>query len=313
MNILENHPLSKYTTFQIGGPADYFVDAGSSDEVLESLKWANEQNMPVFVFGGGSNLLFDDAGFRGLVIRVKSDQVVVDGLDVADEGTITADAGVSMAKVVKAAADNSLTGIEAWNGLPGTVGGAVIGNAGCFGVEVKDVLESAEIFVPGSGAGNGVGGKVKKVGKEFFNYSYRHSDLKNPAVFDGQPAVVLSATFKLKIGEREKILEKMKEIARSRIQKQPPGSSTGSFFKNPSTAKGEFAGKSAGWLIEQCGLKGKVLGKAKISEQHGNFFINTGGATSAEILALADLATKAVEEKFGIKLQKEVVVIPEIS
>ncbi|MFA6023928.1 MAG: UDP-N-acetylmuramate dehydrogenase [Candidatus Gracilibacteria bacterium] len=283
MELREDHNLAPYCTFQIGGPADFFVEARGSEEVLEALNWAEERDLPVFVFGGGSNLLFDDGGFRGLVIRMRLAGVEVRGEEV------WAEAGVMMAKVVLAAAEAGLTGLEAWNGLPGTVGGAVFGNAGCFGVEAKDVLESAEVWMPGEG--------VKTVGVEFFEYDYRWSRLKK------EGGVVLSASFKLQRGERGEILEKMKEIARSRISKQPPGSSTGSFFKNP-------PGDHAGRLIEAAGLKGKWLGKARISDQHANFFLNAGGATAADILNLAALVEKTVFEKFGIRLEREVVFVP---
>lgn len=284
MKIQENHLLAPHTTYQIGGPADYFVEAQSTEEVLEALDWAAELDLPVFVFGGGSNLLFDDAGFRGLVIRMRAEDVKVEG------ERVMADAGVMMGRVVKAAAEAGLTGMEAWNGLPGTVGGAVTGNAGCFGVEAKDVLESAVVWLPGEG--------MRDVPPEFFDYHYRSSRLKK------EPGIVLSATFKLAKGETEKITAKMREIARSRIQKQPPGSSTGSFFKNPE-------GDSAGRLIEAAGLKGHVLGKAQISPHHANFFLNKGGATAAEILELADLAQKTVRDKFGVTMEREVVYVPE--
>lgn len=280
--ILEDKALAPFCTFQIGGLADYFLEASSTEEVVAGIDWAEERDLPFFVFSGGSNLLFDDGGFRGLVIRVKSS-----GIQVAGE-EIMADSGVIMAKVVLAAQQAGLTGLEAWNGLPGSVGGAVYGNAGCFGVETKDVLMSAEVFIPGEG--------VKTLTAEDLAYEYRNSRLKK------EGGVVLSARFKLQKGDPGAIQEKMKEIARSRIQKQPPGCSTGSFFKNP-------PGDHAGRLIEAAGFKGKQLGKAKISEQHANFFLNTGGATAAEILQLADLAEKEVLKQFGVQLEREVVYV----
>lgn len=283
MDIFENHPLAKYTTFQIGGEADYFVEVQSTEVFLRALDWAAERDLPVFVFGGGSNLLFADEGFRGLVIRVKSSGLQVDGEE------IHTDAGTMMAKVVLAAAAAGLTGMEAWNGLPGTVGGAVYGNAGCFGVDCKAILTSAEVYLPGEG--------LRTLHAEDLAYGYRTSKLKRDGGF------VLSAIFKLKHGESAAIESAMKEVARSRIQKQPPGSSTGSFFKNP-------PGDHAGRLIEAAGLKGKVLGKAKISDQHANFFINMGGATAAEILALASAAEEAVFNQFGVRLEREVVFVP---
>ena len=282
MILLENHPLARYGTYQIGGPADFFVEAQSTDEVLEALAWAEERDMPVFIFGGGSNLLFDDEGYRGLVIRVRST-----GLEVRGE-EVHADSGVVMAKVVLASAEAGLTGLEAWNGLPGAVGGAVIGNAGCFGVETKDVLKEAEVYLPGEG--------VKTLRADEMGYAYRWSRFKK------EQGVVLSAVFLLKHGEPAEIGEKMKEIARSRIQKQPPGSSTGSFFKNPT-------GDHAGRLIEACGLKGKQVGRAQISPAHANFFLNLGGATSADILELGKLAQEEVAKQFGIQLEQEVVYV----
>ncbi len=285
MTIQENHPLARYTTYQIGGPADFFVEAVSTEEVLEALEWAEDRDMPVYVFGGGSNLLFDDEGFRGLVIRMRAQGLEVRG----DE--VWAEAGCVTAKVVKAAAEAELTGLEAWNGLPGTVGGAVLGNAGCFGVETKDVLKEATVYLPGEG--------VKTLGLEDFGYAYRWSRFKK------ENGVILSAVFKLTKGEPVAIAERMNEIARSRIQKQPPGSSTGSFFKNP-------VGDHAGRLIEAAGLKGRQVGKAMISPAHANFMLNTGGASSADVLGLAELVQNEVQRQFGVRLEREVVYVSPI-
>lgn len=289
--IHKNEGLARYCTFQIGGLADFFLEAATTEALLSGLEWARGRGLPYFVFGAGSNLLFDDSGFRGLVIRVKSDGLKVDG------ERITADSGVLVAKVVKAATDAGLTGLEAWNGLPGTVGGAVYGNAGCFGLEAKDVLESAEVFFPGEGK-EGLFGSRRVVGVDFFEYGYRSSSLKEDSQLR---RVVLSATFKLQKGEPSAIKARMMEVAKSRIQKQPAGSSTGSFFKNPSIEQ------TAGWLIEQCGLKGKRIGGAQISEHHGNFFLNSGKITARDVLALADFAQNKVLEKFGVSLEREVI------
>lgn len=285
MNLQEDHSLAPYCTYQIGGLADYFVEAKTMEEVQEALDWAIEGDLPYFVFSGGSNLLFDDAGFRGLVIRMRAQKIEVEGL------SIHAEAGAMAAMLVKNALDHELTGLEAWNGLPGTVGGAIYGNAGCFGVETADVLESAEVYLPGEG--------VKTLPVDWFDYSYRSSRLKKTP-----GAVVLRGHFLLKKGEASKIAAQMQAVARLRIGKQPPGLSTGSFFKNP---EGE---KSAGWLIEQCGLKGTMVGKAKISEHHANFLVNTGAATSQDVLDLADLVATKVKDRFGIELQREVVFVP---
>lgn len=286
MNIEKNKILAPFCTYLIGGPADFFLDAKTKEDLAEALKWAAENKLRTFVFGGGSNLLFADEGFRGLVIKVSMNEVR------ALDEKIIADAGVKIFTLVKTAQDAGLSGLESWNGLPGTVGGAVFGNAGCFGTETKDILESAEIFIPGEG--------IASKNADYFDYVYRNSKVKkNPGV------IILNATFKLKKDDVQKIKERMNEIARLRITKQPAGSSTGSFFKNP---PGEL---SAGSLIDQCGLKGKMLGKAQISEQHANFFLNKGGAKATDIIELGEAAKNAVREKFGVELEREVVFVAE--
>lgn len=286
MNISEKFEkrkiLSPFCTYQIGGPADYFLEAAETRDLVAALEWAKDNKMPFFVFGGGSNLLFDDAGFRGLVIRVAMSDLSVDG------EKIKAGAGCKIANLVNAVKEAGLSGLEAWNGLPGTVGGAVFGNAGCFGVECRDVLESAEIF----------DGEVRTVGKDFFEYEYRNSKLKREGGF-----AVLSATFGLRRGDPVAIETKMKEVAAARAKKQPAGSSTGSFFKNPSGAE------PAGVLIEQCGLKGKMVGRAQVSDAHANFILNKGGATSADILGLAALVENEVKKRFGVELEREVMYV----
>ncbi len=283
--IQENHSLARYGTYQIGGLADYFVEVKTEQELKEALTWADQKKLKSFVFGGASNLLFDDAGFRGLVVRIRLQSIEVR----ADLAEIQAEAGTSTMQVVKAAAEAGLSGMEAWNGLPGTVGGAVVGNAGCFGVETKDILKWAEVLE---------NGKVRRLAPADLGYSYRNSLLKHST------AVVLRACFQLTHGEPLSIQEKMKEIVRVRAGKQPPGLSTGSFFKNPSVEQ------SAGFLIDQCGLKGAQLGQAQISPRHGNFFVNLGGATAQNILDLGKMAQDAVHEKFGLTLEREIVFVP---
>lgn len=274
--------LAPFSTYQIGGPADWFLEAANSRDLCAAIEWAQTEGLPFFVFGGGSNLLFDDAGFRGLVIRI-----AIKDLSVSGE-SIMAGAGCKIANLVDAAKAAGLSGLEAWNGLPGTVGGAVFGNAGCFGVECKDILRSAEIF----------DGEVRRVGVDFFEYEYRNSKIKKQGGY-----TVLGATFKLQKGDPVEIGAKMKEIAISRVKKQPAGSSTGSFFKNPSPSR------PAGLLVEQCGLKGRMVGKAQVSPDHANFILNKGGATSADILGLAKLVQNEVKSRFGVTLETEVVYV----
>jgi UDP-N-acetylmuramate dehydrogenase len=285
MEIFSDHDLSNYGTYRIGGFADFFVEVRSEEEMIEALEWAQARDLPYFVFGGASNLLFDDEGFRGLVIRNRIDSITINGDIVKVSG------GTPMPTFVPAMRDAGLTGVEAWNGLPGTIGGAIYGNAGCFDVEVKDLLVEAQVWLPGEG--------VQTLNLDWFEYEYRGSKLKKiPGT------VVLSGTFQLAEGDRDEIEAKMKEIQTLRIQKQPPGLSTGSFFKNPA---GE---KSAGQLIDEAGLKGHEMGPMKVSEYHANFFMNTGGATSADVNALAEHVQMVVQDKHGVDLEREVISVP---
>lgn len=283
LQIVQDQTLGKFSTFQVGGRADYFLAAKRGDELLEALDWAKVEGLPVYVFGGGSNILFADEGFRGLVIRMQMDTVRVEGEQ------IWAEAGAKMARVLAAALEAELTGLEPWTGLPGTVGGAVYGNAGCFDLETADCLVEADVWFPEKG--------VVTLPVEELGYGYRESRLKH------ERSVVLAARFQLRKGARENIDAQMKEVARARMQKQPPGASTGSFFKNP---PGEH---SAGWLIDQCGLKGHQIGGAQISPHHANFFINKGGATATDILTLAEHVEDTVWQRFAIRLEREVQIV----
>lgn len=286
--IIFDEPLKKHCTFLIGGPADFFYTTAKTQEIKALIKFANKFRVPFITIGAGSNILFHDRGFRGLVINIKSDKITF------HRGGVEADSGVKIAKLIFESVKNGYSGLEKWVGLPGSVGGAVFGNAGCNGLEVKDCLIKATLL-------EAFTGKVKKVDNKYFRYKYRHSILKE------EPETVLSATFKvqknkLKPEEQRKIME---EIQRFRLDKQPKGSSSGSFFKNPSKDQ------PAGLLIDQAHLKGQRIGQAQISEKHGNFFLNLGGATAQDILSLAQLAKEKVKEKFGITLEEEVRIIPE--
>lgn len=290
-NIKEKVLLAPLSTFKIGGPADYFYNLENAKDLPKLLKFAQDKQIPFIVIGGGSNLLFSEKGFRGLIIHMSSKNLYV------DNEKITADAGVLLSQVVQTAFKNNLCGIETWIGLPGTVGGAVRGNAGANGVEVKDVLKKAEIF-------NTKTGKIEEADNNFFQFAYRESYIKHhPEI------IVLKAAFILKNSPQSRAEQQklMTEILRDRQHKQPKGQNAGSFFKNPSL------GKSAGWLIEQVGLKGRQIGDARISPIHANFFENLGNATQKQILGLAELAQKKVEEKFKITLEKEVQIIPEVA
>lgn len=282
--------LSKYSTFQIGGPADFFCKLKQAKDLIPLLKFCEKHRLPYFILGGGSNILFADEGFRGLVIKIETKDIKLQKINPKSKSVLlTADAGISIATLIQESISHNLSGLENWTGLPGTVGGAVRGNAGCNGLETSRILTKATILNPKTG-------KIHTVAKKYFNFKYRHSKLKKTL------EIVLSATFKL--SPRQISLDEQKKIIsalhKSRIAKQPFGSSTGSFFQNPNPQK------PAGYLIEQAGLKGKIIGKAQISPKHANFILNLGGATAQNILELANFVRKTIRTKFGLTLKEEV-------
>lgn len=304
--IIFNEKLSRYSTFQIGGPADFFFRLKQTKDLSPLLKFCKKHKLHYFILGGGSNILFADEGFNGLVIKIetKNFNIHTDATNRSKSSNLarqsaattniylTADAGLPIANLILESIKNNLSGLENWTGLPGTVGGAVRGNAGCNDLETNHILTKAILLNPKTG-------KIRTVSNKYFNYKYRHSKLKKT------PEIVLSATFQLK--PRKISAEEQKQIISAlhkfRITKQPFGSSTGSFFQNPDRQK------PAGLLIEQAGLKGKIIGKAQISRKHANFLINLGGATARDILKLARFVRKAIKAKFGLTLKEEVQIL----
>ncbi len=283
-----NEQLAKYCTFAVGGPADYFYQASDSESLQKILKFAKENSVPYLIIGKGSNILFSDSGFRGLIIQINSKNISF------NENTVTADAGVSTAVLIHETIKNNYSGLEKWVGLPGTIGGAVFGNAGCNGLETKDILKEATLLDTKTA-------EIRTVKNKYFEFSYRHSSIKETG------EILLNATFELTQdalnAEQQRAI--MAEIQQFRLTKQPLGPSSGSFFKNPSPDK------PAGMLIDQAGLKGTKVGDAQISEKHGNFILNLGKAKASDIQELAKLAQKTVKEKFQIQLKSEVQIISE--
>jgi len=281
-----NEPLKRYCTFRIGGPAKMFLKAVKNEDIIEAIRFIKSHSLPYFILGGGSNIFFMDEGFGGLVIKMETKNITFDG------ELVTAESGVNVLKLVNETIEENLQGLEAWGGLPGSIGGAVRGNAGCHGLETKDILVSAEIYDPEKD-------EIKTVKPDFFHFDYRHSKLKN------SKEILLSATFKLKKREiskeeQSKLLEEARTFRRT---KQPFGFTTGSFFKNPAPDK------SAGMLIDQCGLKGFSIGDAQVSTLHANFMMNTSNASSKDMLALVKHVKKEVKNKHGIDLVEEVQII----
>jgi len=279
-------PMSRYTAIRVGGPVDLLVVAGSTDEVIRAVGLARDIGVPWRVLGSGCNVLVSDAGLSGLVVINRATGVEITGQEVR------AEAGAALMGLARETAGLGLAGLEWATGLPGTVGGSVTGNAGAFGGNIAGVLDSAMILEPD--------GEVVEHPCDWFGFKYRASRIKNG---DG-PYVVLAADFRLRPADPEQLETRAAEILEWRQTRHPTGATMGSTFKNP-------AGSHAGYLIEQANLRGYRIGNAHISELHGNFFMNDGGATAAEILALIDHARNEVMGKFGIEMGLEIELLGE--
>lgn len=288
-----DYPLAPLTSYKTGGAAKYFIATGSTDEVGHAVTSARRLNMPYFLIGGGSNLLVSDSGFDGLIIKVD-----VRGIWLAGPGVIDCGAGEDLMALVKFASDNGLTGLEFAAGIWGSVGGALYGNAGAFGGEIGSVVKDVTL-VDAEGA-------VRTVGPEYCRFAYRDSYLKKTH------EVVSRATFQLQPGDPDVIQARVNEILQLRDGKHPnTGMSAGCFFKNIPDPSQPFGKLPAGKLLEEAGAKQLQVGRAKVFEKHANIIVNTGGATSREIRALADLMKERVKEKFQIELEEEVIQVGE--
>ena len=294
--IAEHEPLAPHTSWRIGGPARFYATPRTPDELREALGWAQQRGVPAFVLGGGSNLLARDAGFDGLVVRYRDTSWHID--ERGDAAILRVGAGAPMAGTARRVAGLGWAGLEWAEGLPGTIGGAVYGNAGCYGGDIAAALQSATLLVDDD---------VQTWNAGRMGYGYRTSVLKaqsaeRRAQNAGTGSVVLATELRLARGDREELAATMARIAAERRGKTPWGRSCGSVFKNP-------PGNSAGRLIEGAGLKGAASGAAQISERHANYIVNLGGATSDDILRLVERARTEVARQFGIDLELEVVVL----
>ncbi len=304
--VKKNILLADYTTYKIGGKAKYFFEAESKESLSNAVEAARALNLPIYILGGGSNLLFDEKGFAGLVIKIESAKYKI--LD-AKNGLICAESGLELAKLVEFAFQNSLSGLEWAAGIPGTVGGAIYGNVQAFNSRISELIESAEVLDLNSV-------EIKNLRKRDCGFATKNSVFKK-----GKKLIIISAVFKLEKGNKMKIKEKMEEFLAYRKSRHPSEYSAGSVFVNSETEIRdkkllkefpiikEFNEKGvipSAFLIESCGLKGKMIGKAQISEQHANFIINKGGAKAKDVLALIKLARKKVKEKFNLLLEVEI-------
>ena len=281
-SILVDEPMSRHITFRVGGSADFFVTPGTKEEVRDAVRVCKEEKMPYYIIGNGSNLLVSDKGYRGVIIQIykEMNEVTVEG------DIIKAQAGALLSGIAAKALAAELTGFEFASGIPGTIGGACVMNAGAYGGEMKDVLESVTVLTGE--------GEILKISREDLELGYRTS------VIARKGYVVLEATLKLEHGEGAKIKAYMDELKEKRVTKQPlEYPSAGSTFKRP---EGHFAGK----LIEDAGLRGFQVGGAQVSEKHCGFVINRDHATAADIMELMRQVQIRVKENSGVDLEPEV-------
>lgn len=289
MNALTDEPMSRHTSFKIGGCADVFVLVQTREELKCFVKLANENSVPFCVFGNGSNVLVSDKGIRGAVVRLDGDFC---SLDLCEEGIVKSGAGTMLSHLCQFAHGNSLSGLEFAYGIPGSVGGAMYMNAGAYGGEMKDVALECEYMSRD--------GEIHTVSRDELEMGYRKS------FFTGKDHIILSATFALARGDKEKIKSTMHELMGRRSDKQPLDlPSAGSVFKRP---EGYFAGT----LIEQCGLKGCTIGGAQVSEKHAGFIVNKGGATSEDVRQLVRHIQDTVKRETGVSLECEIRTVGEV-
>lgn len=289
MEIKKNEPLAKYTTFKIGGNARHFVTVKTKDEMIQDLNYAFENKLKYFILGGGANVLFKDEIYDGLIIKNEAADIKING------DLVEADSGIPMNLLVNRMIDVGLGGLEYFAGHPGTVGGSIYINAHTKDTDGNVLLLGEKVV--GAKIFNINSRQEEKVSDRYFNFSYDYSELKKTH------DILLSVTFSLEKSDPEILKTRAAWIKKYRLSTQEYGGFTaGCVFQNP-------AGKSAGALIDQCGLKGLEYGGAKVSLRHANFIVNTGQAKASDVLYLIDKIKKKVKEKFEVELREEIVIV----
>jgi len=305
MNIQKNIELKQYTTFKIGGNAEYFVEVTNIEELKAALLYSKENDLEVFILGGGSNLLISDNGFKGLVIRIKLERLEYEG------NRVIVGAGIVLTDLLNKSLENNLIGLEFATGIPGTVGGAIRGNAGTYGVAMSDVIKKV-IYLDEDY-------NIKEFSKEECNFKYRHS------IFKEKPYYILETELELEEGNIDEVKKLIKERLEYRNNTQPKGFSAGCIFKNINFKDvdieelrkrgveidkfSKFEKIPAGYLIEEMGLKGKTIGGAKISDKHANYILNNNNASSEDIIILISYIKQQIRDKYGIQLEEEIQIV----
>ena len=287
-NVFSQEPMAKHTTFRVGGPAQWFVLVSTIEQLKQIITLCQEQQVPYYVIGNGSDILVSDTGVRGVMIRLVGEFELVTLKELVNEGicNVCAGAGAMLATLALRAGKKGFTGLEFANGIPGTVGGAVLMNAGAYGGEIKDTIVAADVLTKD--------GEVRRLEKEELALSYRHSIIMESG------DIILNAYFTIKVRPKLQIFAVMESYRKARQEKQPlEYPSAGSTFKRP---QGYFAGK----LIQDAGLSGYTVGGAMVSTKHAGFVINAGNATAQDIYQLIQQIKQKVNEKFQVELEPEV-------
>ncbi len=286
----EGEPLAPHTTLRVGGVAELFVEAKTIAELVEFVRLARQHDVSFFILGNGSNILVLDRGIRGLVIENHCDNYALNPIN-SEKAILTTESGASLPGVANRLARQGWSSLEWAIGVPGTIGGAVVGNAGAHGGAIEDSVVEVEIL--------DAQGVTIKLPKTECAFEYRVSRFKR-----NKSEIVLRAEFEMKRDAPAACIARMNEYTDHRRRTQPTEPSVGSMFKNP---PGDYAGR----LIEQAGLKGKRVGSVEVSHVHANFFVNRGGATASQVLQLIEIVKSAVREKFGVELELEIEVVGE--
>lgn len=287
-HVFPEEPMAKHITFRVGGPAEWFVLVDTAEQLQQIIALSKEEEVPYYIIGNGSDLLVSDSGVRGVVIRLAGEFEEITAREIVNEGrcNICAGAGVMLASLALRAGKKGFTGLEFANGIPGTVGGAVLMNAGAYGGEIKDTIVAADVMTKD--------GEIRRLEKEELQLSYRHSAMMESG------DIVLKAYFVLTVRPKLQIFAVMESYRKARQEKQPlEYPSAGSTFKRP---EGYFAGK----LIQDAGLSGCRVGGAMVSTKHAGFVINAGGATAKEVYELIQHIRNTVKDKFQVELEPEV-------
>lgn len=288
-DILKNEPMSKHTSFKIGGNAEYFIKVKSIQNLKKILILANNNNIPVTIVGNGTNLLVRKGGIKGFVLKLDFKEFKIKRN--TNEILITAEAGISLAALSAIALKEEISGLEFLSGIPGTIGGAIRMNAGAYGTEMKDIVLKTKVM--------SYDGKIKTLSLEEQKFSYRNS------IFSNNKYIILETTLKLKKGIKAEIEEKMNEYSLSRKNSQPlEYPNAGSTFKR-------VEGKITAKLIDDCGLKGFCVGDAEVSMKHAGFIVNRGNATAEDVLNLTEIVKEKVKEKFDVNIELEILVLGE--